>query len=334
MMERTLKVLVAGATKTMSRSELVEIFGGDDAEEIVAIWQMERHDTWYVTFSDSDLVNHYDGKTISCTGRGIALHLNACDRITVKARIHWLPIWVSNEDLARVLESRGDIKSMHHVTEKNIITGVREVVFSMREGDQHHLPYLTSVHGHRCLLSVPGRPPICFRCEGVGHLRHQCPHGDRPKLRSYASAVQGPVVGKRGEESVGKTPLQAVRKPTGEEPSGSPSNQGDSSGPQEDLVVSQTGPPQDNQEDHGSPNEGVEPVGSTPDGKGLESPDTEGDTEVSTRWADTEVSPMDVGGSLHLDDEGFLEVRHKKRRAEPDPPISPLAAQPSRANRE
>ena len=94
-----------------------------------------------------------------------------------------------------------------------------------------------------------------------------------------------------------------------------------------------TDPPQGNQEDHGSPHEEVEPVDSTPDGKGLESPDSEGDTEVSTQWADTEVSPMDIG-SLHLGDEGFVEVRHKKaRRAESDPPISPLAAQPSRADR-
>ena len=162
------------------------------------MWQMERHFTWYVTFQSPEIFDHYDGKTVTCSSRGLSLHLNAYDRITVKARVHWLPIWVTNDDLSRVLESRGDIKSVQHVTEKNIITGVREVVFSMREGDQNHLPYLTSVHGHRCLLSIPGRPPICFKCEGVGHLRHQCPHGDRPVLRSYASAVQGPVVSKRG----------------------------------------------------------------------------------------------------------------------------------------
>ena len=138
----------------------------------------------------------------------------------------------------------------------------------MREGDQNHLPYLTSVHGHRC-LSVPGRPPICFKCEGVSHLCHQFPHGDRPGLRSYTSAVQGPVVSKRGEGPVGKAPSQAVSKPTVEEPSGSPSNQGDSSGPKEGLVAIPTGPPQDNQEDHGSPNEGVEPAISTPNGRAL-----------------------------------------------------------------
>ena len=162
------------------------------------------------------------------------------------------------------------------------------------------------MHGHRCPLSVLGRPAICFKCEGVGHLRHRCLHWDRPRLRSSASAVQGPVVGKRGEGSVSKTPLQALNKPTVEEPSGSPRNQGDSSGPQEGLVAIPTGSPQDNQEDHGSPNEGVAPAGSTPDGKGLE--------RTTVTEGDTEVSPMDIWGSFHLDEEGFLEVRHKKQR--------------------
>ena len=136
------------------------------------------------------------------------------------------PFWVTNDDLSRVLESRGDIKSVQHVTEKNIITGVREVVFSMREGDQNHLPYLTSVHGHRCLLSIPGRPPNLFLMRGCRPPLHQCRHGDRPGLHSYASAVQGPVVTKRWGGPVGKAPSQAVSKPTGEEPSDSPSNRG------------------------------------------------------------------------------------------------------------
>ena len=110
---------------------------------------MEWQDTWYVTFQTSEIVDHYDGKTVSCSRRGRSLHLNAFYRITVKARVHWLPIWITNDDLSRVLESRGDIKSLHYMTENKIITGIRGVVFYMRKGDQNHLPYLTSVHGHR-----------------------------------------------------------------------------------------------------------------------------------------------------------------------------------------
>lgn len=99
------------------------------------------------------------------------------------------------------------------------------------------------------------------------------------------------------------------------------------------MVAIPTSPPQDNLDDHRS-QERMDLTGSSPDYKGLESPDTKGDTEVSNQWADTEVSPMDTGGSLHLDEEGFVEVRHKKqRRTEPDPPISTRNAQPSRADR-
>ena len=90
MMERTLKITVAGTkSRTISRPKLVEIFGGEDAEEIVTVLKMERHDTWYVTFQTSKIVDYYDGKTVTCSRKGFSLHLDACDRITVKARVYW-----------------------------------------------------------------------------------------------------------------------------------------------------------------------------------------------------------------------------------------------------
>ena len=239
LMERTLKIIVSGSRQNIqqcTRKNIVDLVKDDGAE---AVWQVERGDQWFVTFKDSTIVDNWDGKSFKPPNANVTLHMYACDRLIIQCRLLWLPLWVTNDDIYRVLEKYGDIKDISYSID------------------------------------------VCCKYEGVGHLRHQCPHGDRPRFRSYASAVQCPVVGKRGEESVGRTPLQAVSKPLGEEPSASPSNQGHSSGPQEGMVAIPTSPPQDNQEDHGSPNEGVEPVGSTPDGKGLESPDTEGDTEVS-----------------------------------------------------
>ena len=226
LMERTLKIIVSGSRQNIqqcTRKNIVDLVKDDGAE---AVWQMERGDQWFVTFKDSTIVDNWDGKSLKPPNVNVTLHMYACDRLSVRCRVLWLPLWVTNEDIYRELDKYGDIKDIRYsIDADGIGTGVREVVFSMRESDQNHLPYMPSVHGHRCLLSVPGRPPICFKCEGVGHLMHQCPHGDRPRLRSYASAVQSTVVGKRGEGSVGKTPLQAVSKPTVEEPSGSPSNQ-------------------------------------------------------------------------------------------------------------
>ena len=59
MMDRSLNFTVAGTkSTTISKPKLVEIFGGEDAEEIVAELQMERHDTWYVTFQTSKIVDY------------------------------------------------------------------------------------------------------------------------------------------------------------------------------------------------------------------------------------------------------------------------------------
>uniref|UniRef100_K1Q855 Uncharacterized protein n=1 Tax=Magallana gigas TaxID=29159 RepID=K1Q855_MAGGI len=106
-------------------------------------------------------------------------------------------MWVTNEEVNNVFAAQGDIKAVNRVLDNGVATGIREVVFFMREGEQKHLPYLT------CIMTIPGRHPICFRCEGVGHLRHQCPYGHaNPGPRSYASAAQGPAGGKRVERPV------------------------------------------------------------------------------------------------------------------------------------
>lgn len=56
----------------------------------------------------------------------------------VNARVHWLPYEVTNEEVFKVFESHGDVKSITHVMEDAIATGVREVVYSMKEGEQRH----------------------------------------------------------------------------------------------------------------------------------------------------------------------------------------------------
>lgn len=43
-----------------------------------------------------------------------------------------------------------------------IITGVMEVVFSMREGDQNNLHDLTSVHGAPISVVCPGPTPMAI----------------------------------------------------------------------------------------------------------------------------------------------------------------------------
>lgn len=64
------------------------------------------------------------------------------------------------------------------------------------------------MHGNKCLIDIPGRPPVCFKCEKVGHLREECTtfrYGRQP-IRSYASVAQT-------KEADGKHQAEAVGKP-------------------------------------------------------------------------------------------------------------------------
>lgn len=173
-------------------------------DDVQAIWQMQRADIWFLTFKNEETVNNLDGQELKFDP--ITIYLQACDRIRVQMRIHWLPLWVNNEDIEKVVEKYGDVEKISWVEDEGILTGVRRVTFRMKEGDQEHIPYLTNIYGHKCLFVIPGRPPVCFRCEEVGHLRGECPHFGYSKTgpRSYASVVQSRVVGK---------PMQAVGKP-------------------------------------------------------------------------------------------------------------------------
>ena len=214
---------------------------------------------------------------------------------------------------------------------------------TMREGDQEYMPYIGRIHDSKYLLVIPGRPPVCFKCERAGHLRQHCPMymPVRPQERNYASAVKStaiPVVGKpasavgkpggtSAKETVGKSQGEsgAVGKPkdiTGAV--GKPQNksEADTSGavgkpqgtsgavgmPQEDVG----NPPDDNQED-------VINLGDDSLAQELLSQSQ----PVSRTWSE-EMSEEDE----------FQEVTGKKRKIIPmTEPESPTAAEPSRADR-
>ena len=81
-----------------------------------------------------------------------------------------------------------DISEISMERSEDVMTGVRSVQVTVRENDVHKIPYSAE-------CDLPGRPPKCFRCEQIGHIRSQCPNdivavGRRPR-RSFAGVVAG-----------------------------------------------------------------------------------------------------------------------------------------------
>jgi hypothetical protein len=159
-MEKTLKVTVRGKVSEFRRRHLLDFIYQDREADLIAVWQKDRSDTWYATFETTELVDELDGHDFDAD---IRLQFSAADRIEVKGRVHWLPIWENNHELKHYLGQFGEVTKISHQTEQGIATGVREVVLRMREGDQDDIPYIGRINGNKFLMVIPGRPPVCFK---------------------------------------------------------------------------------------------------------------------------------------------------------------------------
>lgn len=83
-MERTLRILVKGSqdgVRGFGRKDVVVLV---KEEEVEGVWQMERTNTWYVTFASTRPLNDFDGQEVGVPDHRVILELCACDRIKVE----------------------------------------------------------------------------------------------------------------------------------------------------------------------------------------------------------------------------------------------------------
>ncbi|KAG0410584.1 hypothetical protein HPB47_012284 [Ixodes persulcatus] len=98
----------------------------------------------------------------------------------VKLRLLLLPPHLENRRDAEALEPFGTMRSI--VREKWKCEGMedmdtlnREVQPTLRDDvTVSKIPHLLTIYGCQSLQLIPGRPPLCLRCNRVGHIRRHC----------------------------------------------------------------------------------------------------------------------------------------------------------------
>jgi hypothetical protein len=116
----------------------------------------------------------------------IPVHVCKFIEIQHSATLFWLPYWVPNDHVSKVVSQTVGTKStcsyvripqgsLHgcYSTQRRLVcpAGLAKL--------PHFLPIDYEGVTHRCFLFVPGRPPICFKCGSVGHMKSTCAEKSR-----------------------------------------------------------------------------------------------------------------------------------------------------------
>lgn len=98
----------------------------------------------------------------------------------IKMKLLWLSPHIEQRRIVEALEPYGTVQSI--TREMWRCDGMeawqmtnRDVSFTLKDGiSVNSLPHLLDVYGQQSLILIPGRPPLCLRCNRVGHIRRQC----------------------------------------------------------------------------------------------------------------------------------------------------------------
>ncbi|XP_060080820.1 uncharacterized protein LOC132560188, partial [Ylistrum balloti] len=152
-------------------------------------FRCEAPNTWFVTLRSEVYVDRVVEKG-PMKETYFSLVPERCDQRRLSIRVQWLPSWISDDAIAEHFD--GHYGKVVHVSretttigEVRLETGTRVLTLVIREGDQDLIPYRSRMFGKVALIIVPGRPPICLRCQQVGHVRSQCP--GRPEQTTHIS---------------------------------------------------------------------------------------------------------------------------------------------------
>ncbi|OWF51904.1 hypothetical protein KP79_PYT25570 [Mizuhopecten yessoensis] len=181
-LRRSVRFQVTGSrNNTVTRFEIVKALTGSGLQgtEIQAIFRCEGPSTWFATLATQDLADSIVEEGY-IENQYFTLHPEWCDRRRLTIRVQWLPIWLVDDVIAShfhgfygtVVNNCRETTSVGGVL---LEMGTRIITLVIREGDQDRIHHRTILLGKSALIMVPGRPPICLRCQQIGHVRSQCP---------------------------------------------------------------------------------------------------------------------------------------------------------------
>ncbi|XP_077560492.1 uncharacterized protein LOC144175274 [Haemaphysalis longicornis] len=176
--------------------------------EVIALGAYQMNHVWAVTFSSADAV-----KMMLAVG-DVKVKERKClvidpNNQDLRLKLHWLLHGVPDDEVRSAFAQYGRVTDVSRegwrvpgCVEKGSTT--RHVTIQLKAGVMpDDLPHQLRVGGELTVVVVPGRAPLCLRCNRQGHVRRECRvprcslcrrfgHPDNDCVKTYAT-VAGPI---------------------------------------------------------------------------------------------------------------------------------------------
>ncbi|KAM7305227.1 hypothetical protein ISCGN_015124 [Ixodes scapularis] len=205
-----------------------------DPKDIISLGQYQMSHVWMITCTNA-LAKAKLASREELTVKGKRCLVIDPETKDVKLKLMWLPSHIEDRRVVEAFQPYGKVISIER--EKWRVPGMetmetmnRHVTLSLAEGvSSSKIPYLLMVFGCQCFVILPGRPPLCLRCNRVGHIRRFCRiprcsdcgrfgHSPEDCVLTYADKLKQGTT--RGEETSTELLMDVseVVEPTGEIP--------------------------------------------------------------------------------------------------------------------
>lgn len=112
-------------------------------------------------------------------------------RQELRVKLHWVSFGVTDDAIHREFTKYGEVKEVAHERWRvpgfdGVESTTRIVRLVLREGVAlDRLPHQLRLGGGMVLVVVPGRAPVCLRCNKTGHIRRDCQATRCTECRAY-----------------------------------------------------------------------------------------------------------------------------------------------------
>ena len=177
----TTKVTFNPAGKPYTRAEVIEAMEniGVSSQEIVALGTMSDNSKWLITLGNEEVISMMLTKppvVRDYESRVIVFNSNI-----VKLRVHWLPVYIPMSSVVCGLSEYGICKSVAWDYSnipgcKEVRTTVRNIIMKLDVDAvvPAKIKILFDQQYYDALITIPGRGPVCFRCNKIGHRKNEC----------------------------------------------------------------------------------------------------------------------------------------------------------------